>query len=70
MIQFFIKFVLQPIGALNSERLHKFQERYSSFQDPVIPRFHYGSHYSTAGTVGPLNNHPLHYTNNTILPAY
>ncbi|XP_042065984.1 BEACH domain-containing protein C2-like [Salvia splendens] len=41
----------KPIGALNFERLHKFQERYSSFQDPVIPRFHYGSHYSTAGTV-------------------
>ncbi|GAB4844399.1 BEACH domain-containing protein C2 [Ancistrocladus abbreviatus] len=41
----------KPIGALNPERLKKFQERYSSFDDPVIPKFHYGSHYSSAGTV-------------------
>ncbi|GAB2217261.1 hypothetical protein Drorol1_Dr00000433 [Drosera rotundifolia] len=41
----------KPVGALNPERLKKFQERYSSFDDPVIPKFHYGSHYSTAGTV-------------------
>ncbi|CAN8284494.1 unnamed protein product [Cochlearia groenlandica] len=41
----------KPIGALNSERLKKFQERYSSFEDPVIPKFHYGSHYSSAGAV-------------------
>ncbi|XP_042512465.1 BEACH domain-containing protein C2 [Macadamia integrifolia] len=44
----------KPIGALNADRLKKFQERYSSFDDPVIPKFHYGSHYSSAGTV-------LHY---------
>ncbi|PON35234.1 WD repeat containing protein [Parasponia andersonii] len=44
----------KPIGALNPDRLKKFQERYSSFEDPVIPKFHYGSHYSSAGTV-------LHY---------
>lgn len=41
----------KPIGALNSDRLKKYQERYSSFDDPVIPKFHYGSHYSSAGTV-------------------
>ncbi|XP_021748054.1 BEACH domain-containing protein C2-like [Chenopodium quinoa] len=41
----------KPVGALNPERLQKFQERYSSFDDPVIPKFHYGSHYSSAGTV-------------------
>ncbi|KAL6981844.1 BEACH domain-containing protein C2 [Sarracenia purpurea var. burkii] len=41
----------KPIGALNADRLKKFQERYSSFDDPVIPKFHYGSHYSSAGTV-------------------
>ncbi|XP_039138375.1 LOW QUALITY PROTEIN: BEACH domain-containing protein C2-like [Dioscorea cayenensis subsp. rotundata] len=41
----------KPIGALNPERLSKFQERYSSFDDPIIPKFHYGSHYSSAGTV-------------------
>lgn len=42
----------QPVGALSADRLKKFQERYSSFEDPVIPKFHYGSHYSSAGTVG------------------
>lgn len=41
----------KPVGALNADRLKKFQERYSSFEDPVIPKFHYGSHYSSAGTV-------------------
>ncbi|KAJ4848486.1 BEACH domain-containing protein C2 [Turnera subulata] len=41
----------KPVGALNPDRLKKFQERYSSFNDPVIPKFHYGSHYSSAGTV-------------------
>ncbi|WCJ22828.1 BEACH domain-containing protein C2 [Euphorbia peplus] len=41
----------KPVGALNPDRLKKFQERYSSFDDPVIPKFHYGSHYSSAGTV-------------------
>ncbi|KOM47918.1 hypothetical protein LR48_Vigan07g162200 [Vigna angularis] len=41
----------KPIGALNPDRLKKFQERYSSFDDPVIPKFHYGSHYSSAGTI-------------------
>ncbi|KAG9445126.1 hypothetical protein H6P81_016466 [Aristolochia fimbriata] len=41
----------KPVGALNPERLEKFLERYSNFEDPVIPKFHYGSHYSSAGTV-------------------
>ncbi|XP_028247923.1 BEACH domain-containing protein C2-like [Glycine soja] len=41
----------KPIGALNPDRLNRFQERYASFDDPVIPKFHYGSHYSSAGTV-------------------
>ncbi|KAL5727846.1 BEACH domain-containing protein C2 [Ranunculus cassubicifolius] len=41
----------KPVGALNAKRLEKFQERYASFDDPVIPKFHYGSHYSSAGTV-------------------
>ncbi|CAH8343338.1 unnamed protein product [Eruca vesicaria subsp. sativa] len=44
----------KPIGALNPERLKKFQEQYSNFEDPVIPKFHYDSHYSNAGAV-------LHY---------
>lgn len=41
----------QPMGALNPVRLEKFKERYECFDDPVIPKFHYGSHYSSAGTV-------------------
>eukprot|EP00026_Physarum_polycephalum_P000200 Phypoly_transcript_00200.p1 GENE.Phypoly_transcript_00200~~Phypoly_transcript_00200.p1 ORF type:complete len:1988 (-),score=255.41 Phypoly_transcript_00200:62-5914(-) len=39
----------KPIGALNSDRLTLFTERYHSFDDPNIPKFHYGSHYSSAG---------------------
>uniref|UniRef100_A0A0D9VJ66 BEACH domain-containing protein n=1 Tax=Leersia perrieri TaxID=77586 RepID=A0A0D9VJ66_9ORYZ len=41
----------KPIGALNPARLKKFQEHYSSLNDPIIPKFHYSSHYSTPGTV-------------------
>ncbi|KAL4562785.1 hypothetical protein LXL04_026816 [Taraxacum kok-saghyz] len=41
----------KPVGALNPDRLKKIQERYYSFNDTVIPKFHYGSHYSSAGTV-------------------
>nr|BAD27684.1 putative lysosomal trafficking regulator 2 [Oryza sativa Japonica Group] len=41
----------EPIGALNPARLKKFQEHYSSFNDPTIPKFHYSSHYSCPGTV-------------------
>ncbi|KAF8380392.1 hypothetical protein HHK36_027877 [Tetracentron sinense] len=41
----------KPVGALNTDRLKKFKERYSSFDDPIIPKFHYGSHYSSAGTL-------------------
>nr|XP_043628907.1 BEACH domain-containing protein C2-like [Erigeron canadensis] len=41
----------KPIGALNDDRLKKFHKKYSSFNDPVVPKYHYGSHYSTAGAV-------------------
>ncbi|XP_024526779.1 BEACH domain-containing protein C2 [Selaginella moellendorffii] len=41
----------KPVGALNPSRLEKIMERYHSFDDPVIPKFHYGSHYSSSGTV-------------------
>lgn len=44
----------KPVGALNPERLRKFLERYRSFDDPEVPKFMYGSHYSSAGIV-------LHY---------
>lgn len=39
----------KPVGALNPERLEMILERYRTFDDPDIPKFHYGSHYSTAG---------------------
>ena len=38
-----------PVGALSPGRAARFRERYASFDDPVIPKFHYGSHYSSAG---------------------
>ncbi|GJP47283.1 hypothetical protein CLOM_g6504 [Closterium sp. NIES-68] len=41
----------KPVGALDAARLEKFIERYHSFADPIIPKFHYGSHYSSAGIV-------------------
>jgi hypothetical protein len=43
----------KPIGALNPQRLESFVERYNTFEDPVgrIPKFHYGTHYSTAASV-------------------
>jgi len=41
----------KPVGALNSTRLERVKERYEYFDDPEIPKFHYGSHYSSSGTV-------------------
>ena len=41
----------KPIGALNAARLAEFRERYEAFGDPIIPKFLYGSHYSTAAGV-------------------
>lgn len=38
----------KPMGAMDDQRLKEFLERYESFQDPDIPGFMYGSHYSTA----------------------
>ena len=39
------------MGALNAERLQDFLRRYEDFVDPDIPKFMYGSHYSTAAGV-------------------
>ena len=44
----------KPMGALNPDRLRQFLERYEMFDGGGIPKFHYGSHYSSAGVV-------LHY---------
>lgn len=38
----------KPIGALNSERREEFIERYGSWDNNLVPAFHYGTHYSTA----------------------
>lgn len=40
--------ILQPIGALNPKRAAFFAERYESWEDDQVPKFHYGTHYSTA----------------------
>eukprot|EP01038_Epipyxis_sp_PR26KG_P011916 gene11916-15945_t len=40
----------KPIGALNPARLLEYKERYKMFDDDV-PKFLYGSHYSSAGVV-------------------
>ncbi|ORX99376.1 beach-domain-containing protein [Basidiobolus meristosporus CBS 931.73] len=41
----------KPVGALNETRLQQFVERYNYFDDPCIPKFHYGTHYSSAASV-------------------
>eukprot|EP00271_Cylindrocystis_brebissonii_P011984 TRINITY_DN3000_c2_g1_i1.p1 TRINITY_DN3000_c2_g1~~TRINITY_DN3000_c2_g1_i1.p1 ORF type:complete len:2905 (-),score=592.76 TRINITY_DN3000_c2_g1_i1:326-8950(-) len=41
----------KPVGALEERRFDTFLERYQNFNDPDIPSFFYGSHYSTAGIV-------------------
>ena len=40
----------KPVGALNAERLAQVVERYDSMDpdDAELPRFHYGSHYSSS----------------------
>ena len=41
----------KPMGALNEERLAELLERFNTFDDPSIPPFMYGSHYSTSAGV-------------------
>ncbi|XP_060102640.1 lipopolysaccharide-responsive and beige-like anchor protein [Heteronotia binoei] len=38
----------KPIGALNPKRGAFFAERYETWEDEQVPKFHYGTHYSTA----------------------
>jgi hypothetical protein len=38
----------KPIGALNSDRRAEFVERYNTWDNNLVPAFHYGTHYSTA----------------------
>ncbi len=43
----------KPMGALDAARAREFRERYEAWEDPSghIPKFHYGTHYSSAAIV-------------------
>ncbi|KAK9069020.1 hypothetical protein SSX86_013136 [Deinandra increscens subsp. villosa] len=41
----------KPMGCQTEEGEDEFKRRYESWDDPEIPKFHYGSHYSSAGIV-------------------
>ena len=41
----------KPVGALNSKNIEYYKDRYENLCDPQIPKFHYGSHYSSAGII-------------------
>ena len=41
----------KPVGALNSKNIEYYLDRYENLCDPQIPKFHYGSHYSSAGVI-------------------
>ncbi|KAJ4958566.1 hypothetical protein NE237_025677 [Protea cynaroides] len=41
----------KPMGCQTAEREDEFKKRYESWDDPDVPKFHYGSHYSSAGIV-------------------
>ncbi|XP_029706920.1 lipopolysaccharide-responsive and beige-like anchor protein isoform X2 [Takifugu rubripes] len=38
----------KPIGALNPKRAAFFSDRFESWEDDQVPKFHYGTHYSTS----------------------
>ncbi|KAL0419844.1 UNVERIFIED_CONTAM: protein SPIRRIG [Sesamum radiatum] len=41
----------KPMGCQTLEGEEEFKKRYESWDDPEVPKFHYGSHYSSAGIV-------------------
>ncbi|KAM7521637.1 hypothetical protein LguiA_011539 [Lonicera macranthoides] len=41
----------KPMGCQTFEGEEEFKKRYESWDDPEVPKFHYGSHYSSAGIV-------------------
>ncbi|XP_023734944.1 protein SPIRRIG [Lactuca sativa] len=41
----------KPMGCQTMEGELEFKKRFESWDDPEIPKFHYGSHYSSAGIV-------------------
>jgi hypothetical protein len=40
----------KPIGALTEKKCEVAKEKFKYFEDPHIPKFHYGSHYSSVGS--------------------
>ncbi|CAA7049665.1 unnamed protein product, partial [Microthlaspi erraticum] len=41
----------KPMGCQTPEGEEEFKKRYEGWDDPEVPKFHYGSHYSSAGIV-------------------
>ncbi|KAL9243041.1 hypothetical protein vseg_016980 [Gypsophila vaccaria] len=41
----------KPMGCQTLEGEEEFRGRYENWDDPEVPKFHYGSHYSSAGSV-------------------
>uniref|UniRef100_A0A8C5P734 LPS responsive beige-like anchor protein n=1 Tax=Leptobrachium leishanense TaxID=445787 RepID=A0A8C5P734_9ANUR len=41
----------KPVGALNPKRAAFFAERFETWEDDNVPKFHYGTHYSTSSFV-------------------
>uniref|UniRef100_A0A1D1ZH49 WD repeat and FYVE domain-containing protein 3 n=3 Tax=Anthurium amnicola TaxID=1678845 RepID=A0A1D1ZH49_9ARAE len=41
----------KPMGCQTADGEEEFRKRYESWDDPDVPKFHYGSHYSSAGIV-------------------
>ncbi|XP_044502914.1 protein SPIRRIG-like isoform X3 [Mangifera indica] len=41
----------KPMGCQTLEGEEEFKRRHESWDDPEVPKFHYGSHYSSAGIV-------------------
>ncbi|XP_047092540.1 protein SPIRRIG [Lolium rigidum] len=41
----------KPMGCQTEGGEEEFRKRYDSWDDPDVPKFHYGSHYSSAGIV-------------------
>ncbi|XP_042451657.1 protein SPIRRIG-like isoform X2 [Zingiber officinale] len=41
----------KPMGCQTAEGEEEFKKRYETWDDPDVPKFHYGSHYSSAGIV-------------------
>jgi len=39
------------MGAINADRLSFFRNRYENWDNPEIPKFMYGTHYSNVGSV-------------------